>query len=170
VQWVEEEISSVHDRAAFDCGNADLNAYLRTQARRQHDNSTTRTFVVVPEARSTTILGYYSLAQARVRRETVPEHLTRRLGNYDVPFILLGRLAVRIELQRTADRCGSQLFVQAAHRAYRASRDVGGIGLVIDAINEEAIAWYERFGAVALPDSRRRLFLPWAAITPSFPS
>ena len=35
--WEEAPIGKAHDRAAFDCGEPDLNDYLKRYARQNHD-------------------------------------------------------------------------------------------------------------------------------------
>jgi hypothetical protein len=40
----------------------------------------------------------------------------------------------------------------------------GGLGLFVDAKDDAAAAYYERFGFTALPDNPRQLFLPLQTI------
>lgn len=117
------------------------------------------------------MLGYYSLAIATVPRAQVPSALTARLGQYDVPFILLGRLAVRHDLRGGGPTgFGAELFVRAAHRAYLASRSVAGTGLIIDAKFEGVVPFYTRYGAIALETNPLRLFIGWSTLMPGFPA
>jgi predicted N-acetyltransferase YhbS len=92
----------------------------------------------------------------------VPTSLTRRLGRYEVPVFRLGRLAVALDMQR--HRIGSALLFAAGRRALAVATEVGGIALVIDAKDDRAAGWYERFGALRLLDDPRRLILPLATI------
>jgi hypothetical protein len=41
---------------------------------------------------------------------------------------------------------------------------VGGVALAIDAKNDRAADWYERFGAIRLVDDRRKLVLALATV------
>ena len=41
---------------------------------------------------------------------------------------------------------------------------MGGVALAIDAKDERAARWYQRFGALALLDDPRKLILPLAVI------
>jgi hypothetical protein len=36
--WEETPLSKHHDRAAFDCGDTDLNVYLQRYARQNHES------------------------------------------------------------------------------------------------------------------------------------
>jgi len=52
----------------------------------------------------------------------------------------------------------------AGRRALGVAAEVGGVALAIDAKNQSAAAWYERFGAMRLVDDPLRLVLPLATI------
>jgi hypothetical protein len=55
-----------HDRAAFDCGDADLNIYLQCYARQNHESGGAKCFVAVPADTPTRIRLLH--AQSRVDR------------------------------------------------------------------------------------------------------
>ena len=46
--WDEAPIAKRHDRAAFDCGDPDLNLYLQKYARQNHDSGGAKCFVAAP--------------------------------------------------------------------------------------------------------------------------
>jgi hypothetical protein len=96
----------------------------------------------------------------------VPTSLTRRLGRYEVPVFRLGRLAVALDMQ---DRhLGSALLFAAGRRALAVAAEVGGVALAIDAKDERAAGWYERFGALRLLDDKPQMMLPLATIAEAF--
>jgi predicted N-acetyltransferase YhbS len=82
----------------------------------------------------------------------------KKLGRYDVPVFRLGRLAVSIAVQ--GQGLGGDLLLAAGERALAVSREVGGVALAIDAKDDRAAKWYERFGALRLLDDRLKLVLP----------
>ena len=61
-----------------------------------------------------------------------------------VPVILLGQLAVDTNYQ--GRRLGSDLLIDAAWRALTAADLVGARAIVVQAIDGQARAFYERFG------------------------
>ena len=71
--------------------------------------------------------------------------------------VRLGRLA--IDRQYQGKRLGELLLIDALTRARRIYAEAGGIGLFVDALDEEAAAYYRRFGFVAAADNPLRLFL-----------
>jgi GNAT superfamily N-acetyltransferase len=162
VVWREEPTSKRHDCRDFDCGSADLNEYLRRYARQNHESGGAKTFVAVAPAQPNIIRGYYTISPGAIEFAKVPAALTRRLGRYQVPVFRLGRLAVRLEVQGSG--LGSELLLAAGKRALSVAVDVGGVALAIDAKNERAAAWYERFGAMRLLDDPLELILPLKTI------
>ena len=56
------------------------------------------------------------------------------------------------------------LLVDALTRAQRIFSEAGGIGLFVDAIDEQAAAYYLRFGFAAAPDNPLLPFLPAASL------
>ena len=160
--WCEQPISRQHRRESFDCGQADLNTHLRRHARQNHQRGGAKTFVAVPSAKSTKILGYYTISPASIAFARVPEVLSRGLGRYEVPAFRLARLAVDLECQ--GQGLGAELLLAAGRRALAVSQEVGGVALLIEAKDDGAASWYARFGALRLRDDPRHLVLPLATI------
>lgn len=79
-----------HDRKGFDCGVEALNRYLKQVAGQDQKRNLSKVYVF---AEGESIVGYYSLSAHSVSRENLPKGI--KLGGYqDIPFLLLGRLAV----------------------------------------------------------------------------
>lgn len=162
MDWREEPIGRHHDRKGFDCDTADLNEYLARYARQNHESGGAKTFVAVPSAEPMRVLGFYSISPGSIEFAHVPASLTRKLGRCDVPVFRLGRLAVDRTMQ--GQGLGSDLLLAAGERALAVATEVGGVALAIDAKNENAARWCERFGAHALLDDPLRLILPLSVI------
>jgi GNAT superfamily N-acetyltransferase len=161
-RWREEPIGRNHDRAGFDCGSAELNEYLQRCARQNHQSGGAKTFVAVPSEAPTRVLAFYTISPGAIEFARVPSVITRRLGGYEVPVFRLGQLAISLDMQGRG--IGSALLFSAGRRALGVAAEVGGVALAIDAKDEGAAAWYERFGAMRLLDDPLRLVLPLAAI------
>jgi GNAT superfamily N-acetyltransferase len=157
--WHEEPIARKHDRKGFDCGQEDLNRFLQQYARQAHEHGASKTYVGVDDADSTIILGYYTLSPAQVDFYRVPDVARLNLGRHDVGGFRLARLAVSKSLQ--GQGFGGQLLVAAARRCLRASQEVGGTALMIDAKDERVAGWYSSYGAVRLIDAPLSLLLPY---------
>ena len=161
-RWREEALTRRHDRAGFDCGVGALNDYLRRYARQNHQSGGAKTFVAAAVASPNTVLGYYTIAPGAIDFADVPDAAKRGLGRYEVPVFRLGRLAVSVG-ERAAVSAGSCSWPQA-NGALAVAEAVGGVALAIDAKDEAAAGWYERFGALRLLDNPLALVLPLATI------
>jgi len=160
--WQETPIGKHHDRAAFDCGNPDLNGWLARFARQNHDSGGAKTFVAAPVDASSRILGFYSLSPASLDHARTPAVARRGLARFDVPVFRLARLAVDRSVQGRG--LGGALLVAAGQRCMAVAQEVGGVALLIDAKDDGAARWYEGFGAVRIEDAPLSLVLPFATL------
>lgn len=158
--WHEEPISRKHDRKAFDCGDAGMNDFLQRYARQSHDLGGAKTILAIDDADDKTILGFYSLAPGAIAYAHVPEIMPRGLAQHDVPGFRLARIATHVRLQ--GHGLGGQLLATAARRCLRASAEVGGVVLIIDAKNRRAANWYAGYGAVNLTNKPLTLVMSLA--------
>jgi GNAT superfamily N-acetyltransferase len=157
VKWDETPIGKKHDRETFDCGDADLNLYLKRYARQNHESGGAKCFLAVPTEQPARILGFYTLSPASLEYARTPALAKRGLGRYDVPVFRIGRLAVDQSVQ--GQGLGGSLLLRAAERCIRVAQEVGGVALLIDAKNDRAAKWYESYGAMRLTDAPLSLVL-----------
>lgn len=164
-----EALSKAHDREGFDCGSEPLNRYLRQTARQHAERGIARTFVLVDsdagDGRS--ILGFFSLTLCQVIPGELSPADAKKLPD-NIHGVLLGRLAVAKTLQGQGL---GKLLVGAALAKFMTIFEVaGGIGLFVDAKDEDSARFYKGFGFVPLPSNSLRLFLPvrtiQAAVSP----
>ena len=158
---IVEVLQAHHDRAAFDCGDASLNDFLRRNARQNADRNVGVTHVVVPVAGSSQIMGYYTLVTRTIDREIVPE---KKIPSGPLGVVLLGRLAVDLTCQRQG--LGKRMLLRAMRQTEEASRNLGIYALVLDAIDDQARDWYLGlgWGFSTLLDDPNHLYLPIATI------
>ena len=155
-----EPLAKNHDRRAFSCGVEALDEYPRRFARQHADANIRRTYVAV---NGTVVHGYYSLTMSGIRRENLPEKYLKRFPNFPLPVARLARLAVELKHQRQG--LGDRLLADALQRCLRQAESIGMPGVIVDARNEGARGWYERYEFERLPDSPLMLWLPTAAIS-----
>ena len=154
-----EPLATEHDRRNFSCGVDALDEYLRRFARQHGATNVSRTYVA---ATGVEIHGFYSLAMSAIRKENLPAKYVGRFPNFPLPVARLARLAVAINHQRKG--LGELLLADALQRCLRLSVAIGMIGVIVDAKDEKARGWYERYEFERLPDSPLTLWLPTAAI------
>lgn len=154
---VIEPLASRHDRAGFSCGETVLDSYLQRQASQDIRRRIAQVFVAIGDTPET-ITGYYSLSAASFEKSGLPPASARRLPHYPVPAAILGRLAIDLGSQRQG--LGEILLLDAIRRVLRASTALAIHAVVVDALNDRAAAFYQRYGFLALSGEQRRLFLP----------
>ena len=156
---------STHDRAGFSCGVPALDIYLQKQAGQDVRRRVAVAFVATPDGK--TIAGYYTLSQYSVELGALPEELAVKLPRYPlVPATLIGRLAVSTTFRGRG--LGELLLMDALHRCLAGSRQVASAAVIVDAKDESAVAFYRKYGFLALPKIARRLFLPMPTIEALF--
>jgi len=150
-------LTGSHDRQGFDCGQPELNDWLRRIARQHQDKGLSRTFIAVIEEDAARICGYYALTLTEVDTQSLPEARRKKLPDL-IPGIRLGRLAVDTRFQGKG--LGELLLVDALERARLIHEHAGVVGLFVDAIDDKAAAFYAHFGFEAFVDDPLKLFLP----------
>lgn len=150
--------TSKHNRESFDCEVEALNIYLSRYVKQDEKRSLTRCHVLSDGER---IVGYFTLSGHSVSRENLPEN--RKLGVYeDIPFLLLGRLAIDKEYQ--GNGYGDALLHHAFKLTKDAAKAYGIYGIIVDAKNEEAASFYRGFGFKPLSGQALKLVLPLSAV------
>jgi GNAT superfamily N-acetyltransferase len=147
-----EPISSGHDCAEFTSGNDEMDRWLKRFALKNAQMGSSRTFVVHSLQ---AVKGYYALSSAQVLREEAPATLAAGLPRYPIPAVLLARLANDISCR--GQGVGKVLLRDAMLRVLRVSEDVGICALIVDAIDQNAISFYEHHGLVRFPENPARL-------------
>lgn len=151
-----QPLTGSHDRQNFDCGRQELNDWLLRVARQHQEKGLSKTFVAISEQAPERICGYYALTLAELENRHLPEASRKKLPRR-IPGVRLGRLAV--DQQYHCKGLGELLLVDALTRARRIYTEAGGIGLFVDAIDEQAAGYYLRFGFKAAPGNPLLLFL-----------
>ena len=156
---IVEPISRHHNRKLFDCGDEEVNRFLREQALQDHEKDMSRTMVLIDEPDQTRIIGYHTLAMRQVRQEDIPKD--RPKIKRSIPVVLLGQLGVDRAFQGSG--LGELLLMDAQARVDEISRRTGIRAMMLDARNERLARWYEQHDFVRFP-GQLRMFKSIAAI------
>jgi len=149
-----------HDRSNFSCGAAPLDRYLREQASQDVKRLLASCFLLT-ETATKTLAGYYTLAATSIPASDLSPDILKRLPRYPVlPAALIGRLAVDRRFHRQG--LGSVLLADAALRVI--AGDTKAFALVVEAKDDNAVAFYERQGFAPFASRPASLFLPLATV------
>ena len=155
---VIEPMHTGHDRTGFHCGVDALDRYIQKQARQDVKRRIARVFVATRPDNPQNILGYYTLSSLSVELSHLPDNYARKLPKHPIPAALIGRLAVRSTVQ--GHGVGKMLLVDAIKRTLAVSEQIAVYAMIVDAIDDNAKAFYEQFGFIRLGQEGSRLFLP----------
>jgi GNAT superfamily N-acetyltransferase len=147
-------LSEEHECEGFDCGQAVLNDWLRRYAWQNQRANAAKTFVVCQGRR---IIGYYSLAVGAVDHAAATGRVRKGLARHPIPVMVLARLAV--DRHHQGKRIGRGLLKDAILRTLQAA-DIAGIrAIFVNAKDERARGFYERFGFEPSPIHPLQLML-----------
>jgi GNAT superfamily N-acetyltransferase len=149
-----EKLTKDHDVSSFDCGKPSLNDWLRRFALTNQQSDAARTYVI---HRGGKVVGYYSLSAGSVRREESPARIAKGLAQHPIGIILLARLAV--DRSERGAGIGKTLLADALSRALAASDAIGARAILVHAIDEQAAAFYQKFGFEPSPLDPKQLLL-----------
>ena len=152
-----EPLGKRHERAAFSCGLPELDRYLARRAGQDVRRRIARVFVCTA-GETDAVLGFYTLSALSIDLASLPGQLSRKLPRHPVPCALIGRLAV--DRSAHGRGLGRMLLADAVRRTVAAGESVAMHALVVDAANDDAKRFYEKFGFMPLTDDPTRLFLP----------
>lgn len=150
--YVSEALTSGHNTQSFDCGKAPLNDWLKNSALAVERQRTSRTFVLCED--SGEVIAYYSLAAHAVALEGLPNRV-RGNAREAIPAVLLTKLA--LDHRHHGLGLGGALLSDALGRVVEAAFHVGTRIVVVDAIDDEAAAFYEKHGFQSIPGTDRLL-------------
>ena len=170
-QFVELD-KSLHDRASFCCGEAELDVFIQTRAVKHMQAGISRTMVVLanhplPDGKHS-ICAFYTIAPSSVARKTLPDKLAKKLPTYPVPVFLIARLAVHKEFKGKG--LGKTALVKALEHLYEINKHMRAYAVVVDCLNQDVVAFYQQFGFKLLVnhEGRDRLFLPMKTVKELF--
>lgn len=150
------------DRTDFDCDISELNDFFQKKARQQQSKGFNRTFVLINADKPKKALGYYTLSMAEVNLNALPENIKKKLPKHPVPVARIGRLAVDYSTQ--GEGLGQFLLVDALRRIQNASLQIGVYAVVVDAKNDAAKRFYQKFGFIPFQNLSMSLFIPLASL------
>jgi GNAT superfamily N-acetyltransferase len=155
-----ERIAKRHKVKSFDCGEADLDRFLKQFALKNDTNNIGRTFVAV-EPNGVQVLGYYTVSAGSVTFDNFPDDL--KLTRYPIGTVHIGRLATDRSVQ--GQGLGEALLFDALTKASRVNtHDLAIRAVELKALNEKAKSFYLKYGFTELRDDQYHLYLPIDAI------
>jgi GNAT superfamily N-acetyltransferase len=153
-----------HHVTGFSCGNELLDRWLIRYAGQGQRRDAARTFVLAID--DLDVYGYYTLLAGQLDHHQATVEASKGLSrHFPIPVAILARLAIDSRHQRSG--LGAALLDDALVRVAGASEHVAIRAVVVHAVDENAAAFYVRFGFQALSATPRTLMVTLAALRAS---
>jgi len=142
---------------------ASLNKYIKKIASQDLKRKAATVFVLINSSTGD-VMGYYTLSSFSLElAEEIEPTVAKKLPLYPLlPATMLGRLAVDKSYKRKG--FGQLMLIDAMKKCYKASEQIASVALLVDAINEQAVSFYQKFGFISFQSSRERLYLSMKTI------
>lgn len=142
-----ETLTESHDLSQFACGKPSLDNWLRTRALSSQKKGFTAVMVVHEAGR---VVGYYGLAPTAVVPASLPRSVRTGQSPDPLPCLLLGQLATDQEWRGKG--IGTGLLKHALQRCLQGASLIGGRALIVNAVDDDAAAFWLRRGFLPSKD------------------
>lgn len=146
-------------REEFDCGDEEINNYLKNLVETADEAGFSRTFLMIVEPGEAKVCGFYTLSASTIPVKELPDEYKQPLP-FPIPAILIGQFAIdRVWQGQGVSR---QLLADAYRRICLLFEQeiIGFQAIRVDTRNEEAKAFWLKQGFVPFRKTQRSLFLP----------
>ncbi len=163
---------AAHDRVSFDCGEEELNLFLRTQAVKHMKAGVSKTFVLqatVPLSNNKyPLCSYFTVAPSSIKKASLPPKQAKKLPHYPVPVFLLAQLAVHKDCQ--GQNLGKITLIKTLEFLWTINSQMCAFAIVVDCLNEEIEKFYAKYGFQILcsQNGKIRMFIPMKAVAQLF--
>jgi GNAT superfamily N-acetyltransferase len=149
MEWNFVNFDKKYNRTKFDCGNSELNDYLKTRISKDVERKANVPVYAVNSADE--VIGFYTLSSGSVQFENFPDNLKKKIAPYPVSIARVGRLAVDQSMQGKG--LGKELLFHAIDRVEEVSKSIGIRAIVVDAKDKKAENFYQKYGFDYLQNS-----------------
>lgn len=149
-----QEITRDHKVAGFSCGKPELDQWLERRALTNHVSGASKVIVITNEVAE--IVAYIAISAASVARDRATSKLRRNAPD-PIPMGLIARLAVRSD--KKGRNIGPALLREAIFRIVNASEQIGIRGVLVHAMDADAVSFYKRMGFHPSPIDQMTLMI-----------
>ena len=163
-----EPLEKHHNRDNFCCDNKQLDRYFKQTANQDRKKNIAVPYVVI-NRENEEIIGYYTLSMTSIDLGELPNSIMKKLPRYPlIGVTLIGRLA--IDNQYKGMGWGKLLLMDALYKSLQTSKQVASFAVIVNAIDERAVKFYQRFDFQSFPEQPFKLFRTMKNIAQTFDS
>ena len=119
-----EVLQDYHQKKSFNCGQDDLNKFIKQYASQHQKSGTSKTYVAIDDD-TQQVRGFYCLSSTSIGFDGVDAVLTQRLPRYPLPCVVIGRFAVDQTAQGRG--IGKVLLAHALKQVSKVAQIIGVI-------------------------------------------
>ncbi|MCF6289037.1 MAG: GNAT family N-acetyltransferase [Proteobacteria bacterium] len=149
-------LSKKHDRRSFDCGQDEINKYLKQQANQNAKKSYSQTHVLIDDIRPSQIIGFYTLTSVLIDKPI--QHQINIKYPQNLFGVNLARMGVDVNFQGSS--FSEILIIDAIEKTIFIDKNMGSQGLFLDAKNDKLIKYYEGYGFELIVDKNKKMWMP----------
>ncbi len=131
----------------FNCGDENLNKYIRSHAQLNDQNNLSKTFICCDKD---DVVGFVTLCSSQIEFQEMPNSYQQTMPKYPVPAIKIARLAIDNKYQ--GQGYGKALLQFAFKKILQVSISTG-VKLVVVNAKDSSKKFYERFGFIEIKDN-----------------
>lgn len=135
------KLSPENNLGNFDCGNYQLNRYLKKHAYINQINNVSTCYIISDENK---VIAYYCVSIGSINSENAPDFLKEGLPKYPIPILILARLAVDKNYQKLG--IGQMLMKEIFLKAIFLAKEIACVAIFVQAKNDEAKSFYKKMG------------------------
>ncbi len=175
MSWAHEFVEldkAKHDRASFDCGEAELNVFIQTHAAKHMKVGISKTMLLpstVPFSDGKyPICAFYTIAPSSIKRNTLQASIAKKLPCYPVPVFLIAQMAVHLKFH--GQGLGKIILIKALQFLWEINSKMSAYAVIVDCLNKNAEQFYSKYGFETLCDDngKTRMFMPMEIIAKLF--
>jgi predicted GNAT family N-acyltransferase len=159
---------SLHDRVTFECGEKELNLFLKTKAAKHMKARISNTLVMASdtllENKKHPISSFYTVTPSSIERKTLPTNQAKKLPHYPVPVFLIAQLAV--DNKYHGQKLGQITLIKALEFLWEINQQMPAYAVVVDCLNEVVEEFYAKFGFEVLDmvNGKVRMYIPMKVV------
>ena len=146
--------------STFDCDDKELNGYFKKYALKNHKIGISKCSVAY--TKENPLVGFFCWNMASFKKSDIDPKAAAGLPNYPIPAVRIARLGVDKRFQRggTGSAILAHILYDMALPLYQSDNSPGFSFILVDAKNDRAKSFYNKFGFISFKQNHLALFLP----------
>lgn len=156
-----EEVNSAHALTSFRSGSLEVDKWFKTNSLAQQKMGRVRTKVCVADNKQ--VVAFFSFKMIVIEVQSFSKSL-QKSANSNSAGQSTGLLLAWMGRDETVDNCGKALMREVFLHAITAHKIAAYSLLVVDALSDNLVSFYEHFGFRRVPSDTRRLVMKASAL------